>query len=221
MNQFWVNLKLPESSFVILGIEYSWRKKEDHVYSLSLTEQGREKTFPCHIILTWGFKLLLEPKNFRLFRRSSICEQCRLPITFAVRLILSDEELCEFAPRHILPYSHQKLCTAVIYSYCYVHSVPPLELRGWVRRLYLRITIFDADERWGVVVSPGSSVTKEDLSCKHWKHWNGIKNVFSSFHLKIEQENWAFLLITALPVSVKSTVEGTVGGGEGRRRGGG
>ena len=44
--------------------------------------------------------------------------------------------------------------------YCY-NSVP-LELRGWWR-LYLRITIFDADEHPGVAIQ-GSSVTKEDLS---------------------------------------------------------
>ena len=37
----------------------------------------------------------------------------------------------------------------------------------------------------------------------------------------ISRSGKKFPLITAPPVSVKSTVEGTVGGGEGRRRGGG
>ena len=103
-------------------------------------------------------------------------------------------------------------------AHCYYvhHSVPPLELRGRQRRLYLRITIFDADERWGVVVSPGSSVTKEDLilSCKHWEHWNGIENVFSSFHFKMERE-WG------ISINYSSACLGQINcGRNGRRRGG-
>ena len=119
------------------------------------------------------------------------------------------------------------LCTAVIYSYCYVHSVPPLELRGWVRRLYLRITIFDADEHWGVVVSPGSSVTKEDLSCKHWKHWNGMRMYFLNFTEICVKNIISSLLLTAvakelgISINYSSACLGQINcGRNGRRRGG-
>ena len=136
-----------------------------------------------------------------------------LPITFAVRLILSDEELWEFAPRSI--FYHIRISTA-LHTAIYSNSSVPLELRGW-RRLYLRITIFDADEHQGVAI-PGSSVTKEDLSLETTE-WNE-ECVFLKVSLESGKSE-AFLLITAPAVSVKSTVEGTVGGGEGRRRGGG
>ena len=58
---------------------------------------------------------------------------------------------------HIRIEAHRTLANIL-----YVHCSVPLGLRGW-SRLYLRITIFDADELWGVVTQ-GSSVTKEDLS---------------------------------------------------------
>ena len=119
---------------------------------------------------------------------------------------------------HIRIEAHRTLANIL-----YVHCSVPLELRGW-SRLYLRITIFDADERRGVVTQ-GSSVTKEDLSTAGVEkltletvEWNHEEVASSSL---ISRSGKKFPLITAPPVLVKSTVEGTVGGGEGRRRGGG